>query len=229
MHRTPFHSDVFSSFSWSTNIFGTKQWLLIYPNEETKLLDNFNNLPFNITEQMLREKNCAYVCLIQNAGDTIFVPTGWWHQVQNIDHTISINHNFFNGCNVSQVWSALLDSYEKVLFEIDDCRDMDNFDDHCQIMLKAVHGMHFDDFSDLLKVVVDNRIKSLRSGNQLSVNGFVLGKNLCLFDLNACRLVLNEIEKRSKNLNFSVKILHICDDLMIRIDDELKKHIELNT
>lgn len=213
---------MFSSFSWSTNIFGTKKWILIYPNEEQKLLDNFNSLPFDVTEETLREKDCTYVCLIQNAGDTIFVPTGWYHQVHNVDHTISINHNFFNGCNVSQVWSALLDSYRKVLKEIDDCRDMDDFEGHCQIMLKALHGMNFEDFFDLLRVVIDNRVRCFRSGNQLSVNGFVLGKSLCLFDLKSCLSVINEMELSLKEMKFSVKTLDLCNGLKTLIDDELK-------
>lgn len=222
--RTPLHSDVFSSFSWSTNILGTKKWILIYPSEEKKLLDSFHNLPFNITEEMLRQKNCNYVCVTQNAGDTIFVPSGWYHQVHNIDHTISINHNFFNGCNVSHVWSALWESYQKVLKEIDDCRDMDDFEGHCQTMLKALHGMNFQDFFDLLKVVVDNRVKSFRSQNRLLIHEFVLGRNLCFFDLKSCLSVLNEIQLSVKDLNCSVEAKDVCIELKILLDDELKKH-----
>lgn len=215
---------MFSSFSWSTNIFGTKKWILIYPGEEKKLLDNFNNLPFNITEEILMEKDCTYVCLIQNAGDTIFVPTGWYHQVQNIDHTISINHNFFNGCNITHVWSALMDSYQQVLKEIDDCRDMDNFEEHCQIMLKALHGMNFEDFLHILKVVVDNRVESLRSEKRLLINEFVLGKNLCIFDLKSCRSILDKVELGLKVLNNSSRTMDICNGLKVLTDDELKKY-----
>lgn len=224
--RTPLHSDVFSSFSWSTNIFGTKQWIIICPNEEKKLLDNFSNLPFSITEETLRERDCKYFNFIQNAGDTIFVPTGWYHQVHNLDHTISINHNFFNGCNITDVWSALFENYLKVLKEIDDCRDMDNFEEHCQVMLKALHGMNFEDLFDLIKVVVDNRIKSFRSENQLLINGFVLGKNMCIFDLQSCLAVLNKIEQNLVELNiFSDKTQDGCNRLKTLIDEELKKHI----
>ena len=30
---TPFHSDVFGSFSWSANIVGTKRWIFVHPGE----------------------------------------------------------------------------------------------------------------------------------------------------------------------------------------------------
>lgn len=224
--RTPLHSDVFSSYSWSTNIFGSKQWFLICPNEEKKLLDNFNNLPFSITEEMLRERDCTYFSLIQNAGDTIFVPTGWYHQVHNVDHCISINHNFFNGCNVSHVWAAMFESFQNVIKEIDDCRDMDNFDEHCQVMLKALHGMNFDDFFNLLSIVVNNRIKCVRSGNKLLINGFVLGKNLCIFDLKSCLIVLKKIEQNLEKLNiFGAKVQDVCNRLKLLIENELNKHI----
>lgn len=174
---------------------------------------------------MLREKDCTYVRLIQHAGDTIFVPTGWYHQVHNVDHTISINHNFFNGCNVSRVWSALLDSYRKVLKEIDDCRDMDDFEQHCQLMLKALHGMNFDSFLDLLKVVVDSRVARFRSGNQLLTNEFVLGENLCLFDLRSCLTVLDQVTTSLTELNCSVETIDVCNGLKRLIDDELQNHI----
>ncbi|XP_037033021.1 2-oxoglutarate and iron-dependent oxygenase JMJD4 homolog [Bradysia coprophila] len=224
---TPFHVDVFQSFSWSTNIFGIKKWILVHPNEERKLLDNLNNLPFAITEEMLQKTGCAYICLLQKAGDTIFVPSGWYHQVHNIEDTISINHNFFNGCNVLHVWSALQENYQKVVIEISDCRDMDNFEGHCQIMLKALHGMNFEDFFDLLKVIVDNRIqRHRRTGDQLPINEFAIGENLCLFDLKSCLSVLDKVERSHKELNFGVEIWDACNQLSSAINEELKNYID---
>jgi len=34
---TPFHSDVFGSFSWSANIIGIKEWIFVAPGEENKV------------------------------------------------------------------------------------------------------------------------------------------------------------------------------------------------
>ena len=45
--------------------------------------------------------------VIQETGDVIFVPSGWHHQVHNLEDTISINHNWFNGANIGSIFSEL--------------------------------------------------------------------------------------------------------------------------
>ena len=45
--------------------------------------------------------------VIQETGDVIFVPSGWHHQVLNLEDTISINHNWFNGANVGKIFDEL--------------------------------------------------------------------------------------------------------------------------
>ncbi|KAH1246207.1 JmjC domain-containing protein 4 [Glycine max] len=39
----------------------------------------------------------------EDAGEIIFVPSGWYHQFHNLEDTISINHNWFNAYNLSWV------------------------------------------------------------------------------------------------------------------------------
>lgn len=87
MFRTPFHADVFLSYSWSVNVCGEKKWILLPPGEEEKLKDKFGNLPYDIS--FLEESNnnvsdVRYLSVIQKAGEAIFVPSGWHHQVWNL-------------------------------------------------------------------------------------------------------------------------------------------------
>jgi hypothetical protein len=50
--------------------------------------------------------------VIQEATETIFVPSGWHHTVENIEPTLSVNHNWINETNISWSW-------QKVKREID--------------------------------------------------------------------------------------------------------------
>lgn len=58
----------------------------------------------------------------QEAGEILFVPSRWHHQVHNLEDTLSINHNWLNSANVENIWVFLSGSLEKVEEEIADCR-----------------------------------------------------------------------------------------------------------
>lgn len=194
--RTPFHCDVFLSFSWSTNIVGIKKWIFFAPNEEKKLRDRFGNIPFGLSGQkyqtIIKTQSVPSFEVIQGAGQTVFVPSGWHHQVWNLEDTISVNHNWFNGCNIHYIWSAIFEKYNEVVREIDDCRDMDNFDEHCQLMLKADFGLDFHMFLDVIDCIVINRLKILQSSEEVILNGCKLGSRHALFDLMQIRLVMED-------------------------------------
>lgn len=90
--RTPFHADVFRSYSWSANICGRKKWLLYPPGQEDFLRDTHGNLPYDVTSTELQDRGlyprseeaCQPLEIIQEAGEIIFVPSGWHHQVYNL-------------------------------------------------------------------------------------------------------------------------------------------------
>ncbi|CAM4596401.1 unnamed protein product [Leuciscus chuanchicus] len=89
---TPFHADVFRSYSWSANICGRKKWLLYPPGQEEFLRDCHGNLAYDVTAPVLQDKGlyaqfeeaCQPLEIIQEAGEIIFVPSGWHHQVYNL-------------------------------------------------------------------------------------------------------------------------------------------------
>lgn len=206
--RTPFHSDVIGSFSWSTNITGTKRWIFLPPGEETQLADPLGNLPFTLAASQL--SRVRHFNVVQSAGETVFVPSGWYHQVHNETDTISVNHNWFNGCNVAAIWRLLREMCVKVRDEIDDCRDMDDFEGHCQLMLKAAHGINYAGFIALLANVAERRIRGL-SAADVVVNEFRFGSEHCLFDLRAIFIVVQSCLDDAEGCRDEVRTL--CESL----------------
>ncbi|XP_067119576.1 2-oxoglutarate and iron-dependent oxygenase JMJD4 [Centruroides vittatus] len=79
---TPFHADVFGSYSWSANICGRKKWLLVPPEKEKVFSDSTGKLLFDIKLDSLNKLDVLEV--IQEPGEIIFVPSGWHHQVWNL-------------------------------------------------------------------------------------------------------------------------------------------------
>ncbi|XP_027563138.1 jmjC domain-containing protein 4-like, partial [Neopelma chrysocephalum] len=89
---TPFHADVFRSYSWSANICGRKKWLLYPAGQEEFLKDRHGNLPFDVTAPSLQDRreyprysqSQPPVEIVQEAGEIVFIPSGWHHQVYNL-------------------------------------------------------------------------------------------------------------------------------------------------
>ncbi|XP_050225834.1 arginine-specific demethylase JMJ20 isoform X2 [Mercurialis annua] len=150
---TPLHADVFRSYSWSANICGKKKWVFLSPSQCHLVYDrNMKNTVYNIFDDVSETqfpgfKKAIWLECIQNQNEIIFVPSGWYHQVHNLEDTISINHNWFNAYNLSWVWDLLLRDYREAKEYIEDIKDIcDDFEGVCQRNLAANTGMNFTDF-----------------------------------------------------------------------------------
>lgn len=161
---TPFHADVFRSFSWSANVCGRKRWILLAPGSEKQLEDRFGHLPFDLENcpESLNSIQKRFE-IIQETGEILFVPSGWYHQVFNLEDTISINHNWINSCNVDICWSYIKSRLKEVEEELNEHKEMEDWNKHCQLILRADCGMDFIDFFNFLRVIATNRLNLLQS------------------------------------------------------------------
>ncbi|SPP79032.1 2-oxoglutarate and iron-dependent oxygenase JMJD4 homolog [Drosophila guanche] len=218
---TSYHSDVFGSFSWSTNIVGHKKWLIMPPGEELKLSDRLGNLPFSINEQLLDEHKVHYFTINQKANEAVFVPSGWYHQVWNLTDTISINHNWFNACNVPLVWRNLLNNLKAVRREISDCQQMDNFEAHCQTMLRASFGINYLDFIELLEFISARRLAALADSSTTTKFLLFDTYKMCDFhvkcDLECLRKLLTLMLQDASVQQSPAQLLERCQRLLSQI------------
>ncbi|XP_018326835.2 jmjC domain-containing protein 4, partial [Agrilus planipennis] len=192
---TPFHADVFNSFSWSANVSGKKKWFLFPPGNEEKLKDSLGNLPYDVSD--LKDE-IAYYEIIQSSGDVVFVPSGWYHQVWNIEDTVSVNHNWINGCNIEKMWKSLEKSLTDVKNETKDCSEMSNYSKHCQVMLKSYFGIDFLEFYRFLLYIAQKRLKLIKESVDIKLfEIYTLGFNHSLFDLLAIKNVLKLIQSNN--------------------------------
>ncbi|ESW10032.1 hypothetical protein PHAVU_009G175900 [Phaseolus vulgaris] len=170
---TPLHADVFRSYSWSANVCGKKRWLFLDPSQCPLIFDrNMKNCVYNIFDEVSNSKfpgfsKAIWLECTQDAGEIIFVPSGWYHQVHNLEDTISINHNWFNAYNLSWVWNLLLRDYNEAKEYIEDIKDIcDDFEGLCQRNLAANTGMNFYDFFTFMSYFTLANLVLLRYSNR---------------------------------------------------------------
>ncbi|KAI9253249.1 hypothetical protein EDC94DRAFT_567180 [Helicostylum pulchrum] len=162
---TPLHADVYRSYSWSSNICGIKKWTFFPPGQEELLKDKFGNLVYDIrvvdkTDFPLFH-TAKRIVVYQKDGETVFVPSGWFHQVENIGAAISINHNWSNACNLMYTYKSLKKDYNDCLRAIQDIKDgmsAIEFTEETQKLLLIHSGWDWKTFLNILHRIVHNRV-----------------------------------------------------------------------
>lgn len=119
---TPCHRDVYASFSWSVNVCGRKRWIFFPPRVADALLDARGECVYDVLARDVDPKRwprfgeawAARVECTQEPGDAVFVPSGWYHQVHNLEDALSVNHNWNNVFSVRAMWEALRSELRRV-------------------------------------------------------------------------------------------------------------------
>ena len=101
------HRDVWRSSAWNTVIAGRKRWLFFPPDQRECVYDGAVDAFRPDFRKFPRFALVTYLECVQEPGDIVFTPSGWWHQVRNEEPGIAITENFFNATNAKAVGAYL--------------------------------------------------------------------------------------------------------------------------
>jgi len=123
-----FHTDPYRTSAWNALLKGRKRWALypyqtIPPGVELEWDEdgNFDSDSPDVVKWFLNvypylPPDQKPIECIQEEGETIFIPSGWWHQVLNLTETIAVTQNVCNQQNLEAV-AAELDWDDEDMFE----------------------------------------------------------------------------------------------------------------
>lgn len=176
---TRMHHDVYRSYSWSYNVYGTKLWIMFPEGKEPRSIEgNIVNNTELIREWFVKASQRSELVMddelydiilgglpadcpskpllsVQSPGDAIFVPSGWYHEVHNLEETLSLNTNWFNGHSLSRVNQFLLSEQAATQNALADCKETTNsheeWDELVQRVMLLNAGMNRIKWFELLR------------------------------------------------------------------------------
>ena len=243
---TPLHADVFGSYSWSANVIGEKEWIFFPPGYEKYLINpDTKEMMYDINEALPFDENYSFQCksisydgheilyykVRQKTNEIIFVPSGWYHQVKNIVNTISINHNWFNASNIQKIWNILKDELKKVEAEIKDCKNTcehkKEWNDMCQNLLRANHGMNMEEFLDLCIYIARKRISSIDNAAAfVSYDGYKHGQTHLVYDIKVLKDILSRINREN---TISRDVTKLINEIDVVLSTRLNSNSKINS
>jgi histone arginine demethylase JMJD6 len=92
------HIDPLGTSAWNALFYGKKLWILFPPG--TPLSENDNNQGEKwLKYEYPKIKHHKHIKLVQNPGEIIFVPAGWWHTAINVGVTFAVTQNYLHPHN----------------------------------------------------------------------------------------------------------------------------------
>jgi hypothetical protein len=85
--KTPCHHDTVMLFHYQVE--GRKRWRFVSPLELLKM--NNSNAVFSPNDLSCYNKPYKTLECVVEPGEAIFLPLGWWHQVESLDVTVSLS------------------------------------------------------------------------------------------------------------------------------------------
>ena len=106
------HIDPLGTSAWNMLMCGHKRWVLFTPDVSADVVKPPRGMGreaviwFAKMLPQLKREGVPCIDFIQKPGETIFVPSGWWHVILNLDFTVAVTQNFASAANFKHVWAA---------------------------------------------------------------------------------------------------------------------------
>ncbi|KAI5954286.1 hypothetical protein KGF54_002061 [Candida jiufengensis] len=131
-----FHKDPNSTSAWNVSIQGRKLWIMLPPTTTPPGVSTDDDesevtSPISIAEWVISGFYNDSTRLddvkigISFPGECMYVPSGWWHSVINIDDSIAITQNFVPPIKLSQVLNFLKNKPNQISgFTLNDVKNL---------------------------------------------------------------------------------------------------------
>ena len=148
-----FHKDPNATSAWNATVTGSKKWILypphvippgVYPSADGSEVTTPSSLMewfmYYYAECKKNRARDGVIECVTRPGDIIFVPSGWWHTVINLEMTVAVTQNFVSFRNLDKVLRFLSDCPEQIS-GLDNCRNAEKLADRfrCALMEKYPH------------------------------------------------------------------------------------------
>jgi histone arginine demethylase JMJD6 len=116
---TTVHKDPLGTSAWNAVTSGRKRWVLFEPEVQDKIatgrsvrnkgegseaIDYF----YFLLDRVKREyKDVQVYECIQEPGDIIYVPAGWWHGVVNLEDSVAMTQNYCGADNFDKIYARM--------------------------------------------------------------------------------------------------------------------------
>lgn len=113
-----FHKDPNATSAWNAVISGSKKWVLFPPGTappgvhasadgaDVATSVSLSEWFLNFYAEASEAEEPPLECIVR-AGEAIFVPSGWWHLVMNLEDSIAVTQNFCSRGNLRKVERTL--------------------------------------------------------------------------------------------------------------------------
>lgn len=124
---TVLHIDPLETSAWNTLVSGHKRWVLFPPSaegrqlmpggcgsgEHLQALEELSDLGDSASHWLhkcyphIDASVGECIDFVQAPGETVYVPSGWWHNVVNLDFTVAVTENFVGEPNLRSSFAAM--------------------------------------------------------------------------------------------------------------------------